>query len=180
MRIWLAALVFALGLAHAPAGAEVRLATPGLFVVAAEAEIAASPEAVWRALTRIDRWWNGAHTFSGDARRLSLDPRAGGCFCERWGNGQSVEHARVVMVFEHEGVRTLRLQGALGPLQEMGATGILTFTIAPHASGAKLTMTYRVSGDPSLGLDALAPLVDGVLNEQFARLVEFSGGEHAN
>jgi hypothetical protein len=69
--------------------------------------------------------------------------------------------------------------GALGPLQEMGPTGVLTFTVAPHASGAKLTMAYRVSGDPGLGLDALAPLVDGVLNEQFSRLTQYVGGEPA-
>lgn len=180
MRIWLMALALIVTLAQAPARAEVVSAAPGAFVLRAEAEIAASPDQSWRALTRVGRWWNSEHTFSGDARRLGLDPRAGGCFCERWGNGQSVEHARVIMVLEREGVRTLRLQGALGPLQEMGVTGVLTFTIAPHTSGAKLTMSYRVTGDPGLGLDALAPLVDAVLNEQFSRLVRFAGGEQAN
>jgi hypothetical protein len=52
--------------------------------------------------------------------------------------------------------------------------GALTFTVAPHASGAKITMTYRVSGDPALGLDQMAPLVDGVLLEQFGRLSRYS------
>ncbi len=179
MRALLMALIMIAGLAQAPASAEVKAASPSAFLVETEAEVAGSPEEVWRALLRPGNWWNSEHTFSGDARRMHIDPRAGGCFCERWGNGQSIEHARVVAVTEFDGVRTLRMIGALGPLQEMGPTGVLTFTVAPHASGAKLTMTYRVSGDPGLGLDALAPLVDGVLNEQFSRLTQHVGGEPA-
>lgn len=154
----------------APARAEVTAAAPTSFTISAEADVAAAPDRSWRALTQLPRWWSGAHTYSGDARRLSFDARAGGCWCERWGDGQSVEHGRVVLVMEHEGVRTLRVDGALGPLQEMGASGVLTFTVAPHASGAKITMTYRVAGDAALGLDQIAPLVDMVLMEQFTRL----------
>jgi hypothetical protein len=75
---------------------------------------------------------------------------------------------------EHEGVRTLRAVGALGPLQEMGVTGIMTFTISPHAVGAKVTLGYRVSGDPGLGLDQIAPAVDSVLMQQFTRLKHFA------
>jgi uncharacterized protein YndB with AHSA1/START domain len=174
MRPFVALLAIALAGLTTPAFAEVQSASPSAFVIHGEAEIDATPAEVWRALPRIERWWGSAHTFSGDSRRLSLDPRAGGCWCERWGNGQSVEHGRVVLVMEHEGVRTLRVVGALGPLQELGATGVLTFTVTPHNSGAKLTMTYRVSGDASLGLDQIAPLVDGVLLEQFGRLNRYS------
>ncbi len=166
--------VLALALSSAPARAEVAAATPSAFSIEAEAEVAVSPAQAWRALTNIGRWWSSAHTYSGDARRLSLDPRAGGCWCERW-EGQSVEHARVVLVMEHEGVRTLRAVGGLGPLQEMGAVGIMTFTVSPHASGAKITLDYRVSGDSSLGLDQVAPFVDQVLMDQFARLIRFAG-----
>lgn len=176
MRLLAASLAVAL-IGFAPAAvAEVTASSPSSFIISAEAEIDATPAEVWRALPRIERWWNAAHTYSGDSRRLSLDPRAGGCWCERWGNGQSVEHGRVIAVMEHEGVRTLRAAAALGPLQEMGVTGVLTFTVAPHPSGAKLTMTYRVSGDPGLGLDQIAPAVDGVLLEQIGRLSRYSAG----
>lgn len=170
------ALIFAaaLALSWAPAArAEVASSSPNGFVLQAETEVAASPERAWRALTRVSQWWSGAHTYSGEARRLSLDPRAGGCFCERWGEGQSVEHMRVVMVMEHEGVRTLRLSGGLGPLQDMGVSGVLTFTLAPHASGTKITMRYRVAGEPGLGLQQLAAPVDTVLMEQFGRLSRY-------
>ena len=154
--------------------AEVASSSPSSFVIQTEVEIAAAPADVWRDLTQIDRWWNPAHTYSGNASNLRLDTRAGGCWCERWGNHQSVEHMRVVLVMEREGVRTLRMIGGLGPLQEMGITGVLTFTVAPFANGAKLTMTYRVSGDPSLHLDAIATPVDSVLMDQIARLRRYS------
>lgn len=176
MRVLGFALIAA-WLALAPAAsAEVASRSPSSFLLQGEAEVAASPAQVWRDLQRIERWWSSAHTYSGDAANLRLDARAGGCWCERWGNRQSVEHARVVLVMESEGVRTLRVLGGLGPLQEMGVTGVLTFTVAPHPNGAKITFTYRVSGDPSLNLEALAPFVDNVMVEQFGRLVRYTSG----
>jgi len=173
MRIAVAALLFAVVFAPLSARADVTSASPGAFVIEAEAEVAASPEQTWRALGRLPRWWSSAHTYSGDASNLSLDVRAGGCWCERWGR-QSVEHGRVVLVMEREGVRTLRMSAALGPLQAMGANGVLTYTVEPHPNGAKITMTYQVSGDHGLNLDQVAPLVDQVMMEQFGRLARFS------
>jgi uncharacterized protein YndB with AHSA1/START domain len=174
MRFMIAAAAFAAFFAAAPAQAEVASATANAFLIQAEAEVATTPERAWRSVGQVGRWWNSAHTYSGDARRLQVDLRAGGCWCERWGDGQSVEHGRVVLVMEHEGVRTLRVNAPLGPLQEMAVNGVLTFTVAPHANGAKITLTYRVSGDPGLTLDQIAPLVDGVLMEQFGRLSRYS------
>lgn len=173
MRFVFAAVALAVACFAAPAQADVASATAGGFVIQAEADVAASPDQTWRALGQLPRWWNPSHTYSGDARRLQLDVRAGGCWCERW-DGQSVEHGRVVLVMEHEGVRTLRMRADLGPLQELAVNGALTFTVAPHAEGAKITMTYRVSGDPSLNLEQMAPLVDSVLMEQFGRLGRYS------
>jgi uncharacterized protein YndB with AHSA1/START domain len=166
---FIAALVFSV-----PAQAAVASLSSSGFVIEAEAEIAASPDKVWRDLTRIGRWWGSEHTYSGQGARMQLDVRAGGCWCERWDDGQSVEHMRVVLVMEREGVRTLRMLGGLGPLQEMGVAGVLTFTVAGNASGAKLTMTYRVAGEAGLDLDQVAPLVDMVLVEQIGRLSRYS------
>ena len=172
MRTLFAALA-ALIVTAAPARADVAETSAGAFLLRAESEVAAPPEQVWRNLSQLGRWWSDSHTYSGDARRMRVDMRAGGCWCERW-NGGEVEHGRVALIMTREGVRTLRFYAALGPLQELGAQGVLTFTIAPHASGARVTMTYRVSGDPDLGLNAMAPLVDGVLMEQFGRLIRLS------
>jgi len=174
MRLFVAAALAATGLFIASAHAEVTSSSPSTFVIQAEVELAASPDKVWRDLARIDRWWGSSHTYSGDASRLRLDARAGGCWCERWGNGQSVEHMRAVLVMEHEGVRTLRATGGLGPLQEMGVTGVLTFNVAEISNGAKLTMTYRATGDSSLNLNQIAPVVDNVLMEQFGRLSRYN------
>lgn len=175
MRFIVFAAVLTAAVVAAPlARADVTTASPGGFLIEAEAATTATPEQAWRALSQLGRWWNGEHTYSGDARRLRLDLQAGGCWCERWGSGQSVEHGRVVLVMEREGVRTVRFAAALGPLQELAVDGALTFTIAPHANGAKITMTYRVSGDSSAQLDQLAPLVDMVMMEQFGRLIRYS------
>lgn len=173
MRIILALFGLLLAVSAAPiARAEVANAAASGFTIQAESVVAAPPEQAWRALLRIQRWWSSEHTYSGDAARLRLEPRAGGCWCERW-DGQSVEHARVVLVMERESVRTLRAIGGLGPLQELGAAGVLTFTVSPDRRGAKLTMTYRVSGDPGADFSQMAAPVDGVLIEQFARLTRY-------
>jgi len=173
MRAILIAAALA-ALAAAPARAEVAASSVGAFLIEGEQALEATPAEAWRALGELGRWWNDEHTYSGDARRMSLDLRAGGCWCECWAGGQSVEHGRVVLVMEHEGVRTLRILGGVGPLQELGVSGVLTFTVAPDPAGAKITMVYRVAGDPGLELAALAPLVDAVLMEQFGWLARFS------
>ena len=175
MRFALLVAAFAGLVLASPARAEVAEASPSAILIRAESEVSASPDRAWRALTNVGRWWSSAHTYSGDAANLRLESRAGGCWCERWGDGQ-VEHMRVVLVMEREGVRTLRLQGGLGPLQEMGAMGILTFTVTPREGGAKVTMIYRVSGDAALALDHIAPAIDGVLMEQFSRLTRYADG----
>src|SRR3546814_9802807 len=36
----------------------------------------------YRLLSQPGRWWNGAHSYSGSAANLRLEPVAGGCFCE--------------------------------------------------------------------------------------------------
>jgi uncharacterized protein YndB with AHSA1/START domain len=169
---FVAAVVAALFIAGA-AAAEVRETGPGHFVLQGEVTTSAPPEEAWRAFQRIGRWWSSAHTYSGDARNLRLDPRAGGCWCEHWA-GQSVAHGRVLLNMEAERVRTARFDAPLGPLQEMGVAAILTFTLTPHNQGTKIAVTYRVNGDSSLGLGQVAPLVDAVLIEQLGRLGRYS------
>ena len=83
---------------------------------------------VYRELGQGRRWWDPAHTWSGSARNLKLEPKAGGCFCEKLADGGSVQHGRVI--FAQPG-KLLRLEGALGPLQDMAVTGVLSFNLAP-------------------------------------------------
>lgn len=158
-----------LALAAAPAAAEVSGASPSGFLVTHRHEVKAAPPQVFTAIGQIGSWWNGEHTYSGDAARLSLELRAGGCFCERWDAG-SIEHARVIYVGKDA---ALRLDGALGPLQELAAHGILHFALKPVEGRTLLTVTYRVSGSADAGLERLSAPVDRVIGEQVSRLVSF-------
>jgi hypothetical protein len=162
----LAALLAA---AAAPAVAATSEATSTGFVVTVRHEVKAAPARLWAAIGEIDKWWNPSHTYSGQAANLSLTRQAGGCFCERW-NAHSVEHARVVLALEN---RMLRLDGALGPLQALAVNGALTFDLTAKDGGSALVVTYRVAGNETAGLPALAGPVDGVIVEQVRRLVAY-------
>jgi uncharacterized protein YndB with AHSA1/START domain len=163
----LAALVAA---AAAPARAEVVAATDAHFVVKEAVTIAATPTAVWYALTaEIGQWWSPDHTWSGNAANLSIDPRPGGCFCEMLPDG-GVRHMQVVYVKPPE---LLRLEGGLGPLQEQSLTGMMTWRLAPVGEGCALEVVYRVAGVVDGGLTTWAPLVDSVLGLQVGRLQRF-------
>ena len=167
-----AARLLAVALGGSVAGAATAATSdvsPTGFLVTVRHDVRATPQRLYGALGEVDKWWNGSHSWSGKAANLSLSTQAGGCFCERWGPN-SVEHARVVHAQEE---RMLRLDGALGPLQALAATAILTFAIAPREGGSTLVVTYRVSGSESAGLQQLAGPVDGVIAEQVRRLVGY-------
>lgn len=132
-------------------------------------EIAAPAPTVYAALPQVASWWDPAHTWSGDAKNLSLDTRAGGCFCERLPNG-SVQHMTLVYA---DGRSTFRLIGGLGPLQSMAVTGALTFVTRDNAGRTVLELTYNVGGYAQGGLAPLAAVVDGVLAGQMKRLKSF-------
>ncbi|MGD8896646.1 MAG: SRPBCC domain-containing protein [Acidobacteriota bacterium] len=161
MRLLVAATV--LGLVALPAHGELTLSRPDGFRVEHVFDVSAPPEAAYAILIQPALWWPSDHTWSGDAAHLSLDARAGGCFCEAW-DGGSAEHGRVVMA---EPGRLLRFVGALGPLQEFAVSAVLTVTLEAAGSGTRATVTYRVSGDAGHGLEALAPVVDTVIGQQF-------------
>ena len=124
---------------------------------------------VWRAITPLPQWWNDQHTWSGKAANMVLELHAGGCWCERWGDGHSVMHGQVVWV---QPGRLVRLNAALGPLQELGAGGVLTLVTSTQEDKTFVRLTYRVAGAPDAGLDKLAPAVDQVLADQFQRLLK--------
>jgi uncharacterized protein YndB with AHSA1/START domain len=164
------ALGSVLGCAGA-AQAEVREARDGMFLIERSIATTAAPAAAYVALVRVSGWWDPAHSWSGAAKNLRLEPKAGGCFCEKLPDGGSVEHARVV--FAQPG-KMIRLEGALGPLQDMAVTGVLTFKLEPDSAGTKITMSYRVSGALAMDATKLVPLVDQVLGGQLERLRSFA------
>jgi len=157
--------------------AEVKSIAPSGFEVVYTVTIAAPPQRVYAALGEIGQWWSSAHTFSRDATNLSLDLKAGGCFCERLKDGGSVQHLSVVYAAPGEG---LRLRGALGPLQMEGVDGTLAWALKPAEGGTKVTQSYVVGGYIRSGMDQWAPKVDRVLHEQLDRLTSFVEGKPLN
>lgn len=156
---WMAAMAV-------PAQAEVKLVSEQGFQVQHVMRLAAPPAKTWSSLVEVGRWWSSEHTFSGESGNLSLDPRAGGCFCERLPNGGGVAHMTVAWVAPGQ---TLRLIGALGPLQADGVSGSLTVTIEPRETGSELRLDYVVGGYSVRGFDRYAPLVDQMLAQQLLR-----------
>jgi len=136
------------------------------FRLKSEGQVAAPPARVWKALGEIGRWWSPDHTYSGKAAALSMPLTAGACFCEVLPDGGGVRHGVVVLVIPRQ---QLRVEAALGPLQDEGAGGAWTFQLTPKDGGTHLLMTYNVGGARE-AIAAAAPGVDGVMSEGFARL----------
>ncbi|RJG56026.1 ATPase [Sphingobium terrigena] len=155
----------------APAHSAVTATSEIGFATQSSVEIAADAGAVYALLGVPGRWWNDSHTYSGDSANMTLDPRAGGCFCETLpdpsGKPGSIEHGRVIYAVPG---KQLRLSAALGPLQSEGVVGTLDFTIQPSGKGVQVIMTYVVGGYLRAGPAAMAPIVDQVLNEQLQGL----------
>jgi uncharacterized protein YndB with AHSA1/START domain len=150
-------------LAH---GAVADVAANG-FTIRIDTHIAASPDKVYAALIEPARWWASDHTFSGDAKNLHVDAKAGGCWCETLPNGGSVLHLTVV---DADPGKTFRLRGALGPLQGLGADGALTWKLKAAGDGTDLSVTYALGGYNKDGFTELSVFADGVLTTQVGRL----------
>jgi uncharacterized protein YndB with AHSA1/START domain len=159
-----------LGLAS-PAAAAVVDAQPNGFEVREEAQVAAPPAQVYAALGQIGQWWLGQHSYSGDAKNLSLELKAGGCFCEQLPDGGSVRHMGVILARPNT---LLRLEGALGPLATTGGTGHLTIALSPKGAETDVVLTYDFGGYAKGGMDKWAAPVDHVLGEQLDRLKRYA------
>lgn len=177
-----AALLASAALAPTPAAAKVTDASDAGFSVVQDYDVAVSPETLWAMLVQPNLWWSAEHSWSGDAANLSLNPVAGGCFCERLvPSGTALDHEAEIKyradTVEHAHIlyaqsgKLLRLSGALGPLQSEAVIGTLSFTISPGpANSAHLKMEYVVGGYSRVPLKSVAPAVDKVMGEQMVRL----------
>src|ERR1051325_6753984 len=133
----------ALALSAIPAEADVVSSSPSHFDIESHVIVAATPARTYEALGQIGAWWNGEHSYSHDARNLRLELWAGGCFCETLPDGGTVEHMRVVQALPG---RSLRMSGALGPLQAEALTGTLSWSLREVPGGTEITSVYLVSG----------------------------------
>ncbi len=53
------------------------------FTVKYSTAIAAPPEFAFSKIIDIAKWWDSGHTYSGDARNLSIEAKPGGCHDQR-------------------------------------------------------------------------------------------------
>lgn len=180
MGMFLRSVSIAVLLVAAPAQAKVIDQSDIGFTVAHTAQVAATPEDVWKMLRLPDKWWSKAHSWSGDAANFWLDSQAGGCFCEKLpGEGGvpgSVQHARIIFAKPNE---MMRLSGAFGPLQSEAVTGTLTIQIKATPTGSAIRFDYVVGGYMRFKVAEVAPAVDKVLGEQLAGLAKALGGSLA-
>ncbi|MEI9984850.1 MAG: SRPBCC family protein [Aliidongia sp.] len=138
-----------------PAAAEVKSATPQGFELVETITVHVPPETAYAALSTPARWWNGEHSFSGDAKNFSLGLKPGGCFCERLKDGGWAKHLEVTMVQPGE---SIELHGGLGPLRSEGVAGVLRWTVKPaEGGGATITQSYVVGGYMRQGGEHWAP-----------------------
>ena len=136
------------------------------FVSAHEIEIAAPPGRVFDALTdEVDRWWDAAHSYSGNAANFLLDDLCG--LCEGLDDAGAVRHMHVV--FWQRG-KTLVLTGGLGPLQRLGVSGSMSFDFEATETGTKISYRYTVSGR---NVGQWAAPVDRVQLGQLTRLKRY-------
>ena len=169
-----AGLLLALG--GGPAAADVVNVAANGFEVRENVHIAAPADKVFAALLQPAHWWSSEHTFSGNAANLTLDARAGGCWCETLPDGGSAQHLAVVYVVPG---KVLRLRGALGPFQGLAVEGAMTWSVKSAANGTDVSLSYVLGGYVKDGFEQLSKGADGVLGEQLERLKKFVDGGSA-
>jgi len=138
------------------------------FELRIEKTVNSDPMTIYRQFIRIGEWWDPEHTFFGKARKLSIEPRAGGCFCEKSAD-REVLHMTVSYV---DPGKEIHMIGGLGPLQMMGVHGGWSWQFeALPENRTNIILNYQVVGFLPGGLDSLAKVVNGVQENQVERLV---------
>ncbi len=151
-----------------PAHAEVKSIWEAGVRLENRVTIAAPPDEVYAALGDIGKWWESAHTYSGDAANMTMALQPGACFCETLPGG-GVKHGEVVLAWPG---RLLRIHGAFGPLQDEGPSGALTFTLKAVEGGTEVVQTYNLGGlRPEMV--AIAPVFDRVMGGQLSRFKRY-------
>ena len=162
-------------LAAAPASAEVVRSSPNGFEVRHAVDVPLSPQRAWTAFEQVGSWWDGEHTYSGNAANMRMALSIGACLCEIFEEtGGGIEHLRVVYADPH---KRAVLTGGLGPLLYEAVAGVMDIKVDPAAGGSRVTMTYKVAGFAAGNGDKMAPLVDQVLGEQMKRYGAYAARE---
>lgn len=160
---------FSLALTAVPASAEIVSRTADSFTLRYSGTVSVGRGDVFGAIELISAWWEGAHTYSGDAANLTLETDLGGCFCETLPDGTIFAHGRIVASDDDH----LTLDAPLGPLKGRATRAALTFSWPETASLLEddetgVVVLFVVEG---LGVGAFADAVDIVMQGQHGRLL---------
>ena len=145
------------------AKAEVREVSDQHFIVSIKTTLMAPKEQAYQQFLQIGDWWQDSHTWFGDASAMSIEPEAGGCFCERNGDKQAL-HMTIAHV--NPGI-SVQMIGGLGPLQSLAVNGHMLWNFESTEDGnTTLTLTYRVTGFINQNTEDWSKAVNGVLQQQ--------------
>lgn len=135
--------------------AETKEIKTAAFQVQQEVVLPAKPEAVYDAATGdITGWWD--HHMSEHPKKLYIEAKPGGCFCEIFDDaGNGAQHA--VVIYADRG-KVLRFTGPLG-FSGMAIDAVTTYEFLPDPAGTKLRSTVNIVGQID---EPTAHAVDGV------------------
>lgn len=158
-----------------PASATVLDVAANGFTIENSLTVPTDAMTAYRALINdVGRWWPADHTWWGKVENLSIQARAGSCFCELNGE-QQAQHMTVSLA---DPGKLLRMLGGLGPLQGMGLSGTLEWRFAPAdkdkpEAGTRITLWYRAGGYAPKDISGFVPVVDRVQAQQLGGLGDF-------
>ncbi|MEQ1867650.1 MAG: ATPase [Micropepsaceae bacterium] len=175
-KFYLAALSSALALTL-PTVAHAKIVAKSAtgFVVEHQLELKTDAKSAYDGFVNIGAWWSSSHSFSGDAKNITIDTKPGGCWCETLPAGGFVKHMDVVHAAPG---KMLVFSGGLGPLQFMGVAGSMTvsFQTAKTTNLTTMKLRYDIGGRDDKNFEDISKAVDGVLAEQIARYKNFATG----
>ena len=156
--------------------AEVISADQHGFEINIEKIVRVDYKTAYQQFVKVGEWWDGDHTYFGDSKKLSIMPKAGGCFCEIL-DDKEVLHMTVSYV---EPYKEIRMVGGLGPLQMLGVHGGMSWKFEViDKNTTKVIHHYQVVGYMKGGFKSLAPIVDKVQTIQVMRLAnKLENGNH--
>jgi uncharacterized protein YndB with AHSA1/START domain len=144
--------------------------SPSGFTVENTVLVPVAPVVAWNAFVdQVDEWWPKDHSWWGKDGKFTIDPRAGGCFCEVAGK-RSALHMTVSFV---DAPHKMRMLGGQGPLQGMGLDGVMEWTFASAEGGTKITLRYVAGGYTTTDLVKFSAIVDKVQGIQLGGLAAY-------
>lgn len=150
--------------------AEVKDQAPNGFTLENSEWVPVDPDTAWKTFVQgVGKWWPADHTWWGDASKLSISEKAGGCFCEING-AQQAWHMTVAFV---DPGKLMRMTGGLGPLQGMGLDGALEWRFVEEKGGTRITLWFRNGGYTPDDLTKFVPVVDKVQGLQLGGLANY-------